>query len=143
VAVVPVEDRHTEKTVIDPDREPYEAERRESELVQRFKRVMEEQGHTVERLMISPAGEAKPIFTDLFVKDLGLLIEAKGTTNRMSIRMAIGQLTDYRRFVEPTVRCAVLLPSQPRDDLAKLLSYAHIDLYYPEGPAFQRIANTP
>jgi hypothetical protein len=141
VASVSVEQRNTERTVVEPDREPYESERRESELVQRFKRVMEKQGHVIERLMITPAGEAKPIFTDLYVKALGLLIEAKGTSDRVAIRMAIGQLTDYRRFVGPDVRCAILLPSRPRSDLEKLVSYANLDMYYPEGEGFELVSS--
>jgi hypothetical protein len=36
--------------------------------------------------------------------------------------MAIGQLMDYRRFVQPSARLAVLLPSKPRDDLSDLLA---------------------
>jgi hypothetical protein len=140
VANVPVEARNTEKAFVDPDREPYEAERRESALVQRFKEFMERQGHAVERLKITPAGEAKPLFSDLYIKALGLLIEAKGSTDRMSIRMAIGQLIDYRRFVDPTVRCAVLVPCLPREDLLKLLGYAGVSVYYPTKAAFTLVS---
>jgi hypothetical protein len=137
VATVPVEVHNTEMFVIDPSRKPYEAERRESKLVQLFKKFLEAQGHTVERLMITPAGEAKPIFTDLYIRDAGLLIEAKGSTDRMAIRMAIGQLLDYKRFVGPHVRCAVLLASEPRKDLADLLAYASVGVYCPSGSTFR------
>jgi hypothetical protein len=136
VATVPVEEHNTEKTFVDPDREPYEAERRESKLVQEFKTHMEAQGHTVERLKILPVGEAKPLFTDLYIKDAGVLIEAKGSTDRIAIRMAIGQLMDYRRFIDSSARCAVLLPSMPREDLVKLLHSAQIAIYHPTGKGF-------
>lgn len=135
VESVAVEERNTERCVVDPSRKPYEAERRESALVHAFKRFMESKGHTIERTKITPADEAKPIFTDVYVKDLKILVEAKGSTDRPSIRMAIGQLLDYSRFyggvVEGRVKCAVLLPSLPRKDLLKLLSYAGVHIYYP------------
>jgi hypothetical protein len=137
VANVPVEENNTERTVVDPAREPYEAERRESALVQRFKGFMQSRSHTVERLRITPAGEAKPIFTDAYVKNLNTLVEAKGSLDRNSIRMAIGQLLDYRRFVEEAaVRCAVLLPEIPRQDLLQLLAYAGVLIYFPEKDGF-------
>jgi hypothetical protein len=134
---VPVEENNTEKTVVDPAREPYEAERRESALVQRFKNYMQTRRHTVKRFRITPAGEAKPIFTDAYVKDLNILVEAKGSIDRNSIRMAIGQLLDYRRFIEEAkVRCAVLLPEIPRQDLLELLAYAGVLIYFPEEQGF-------
>ena len=137
VTHVPVEENNTERTVVDPAREPYEAERRESALVQRFKGFMQSQHHTVERIKITPAGEAKPIYTDAYVKDLSILVEAKGSIDRNSIRMAIGQLLDYRRFIEEaTVRCAVLLPEIPRQDLLQLLAYAGVFIYFPEKEGF-------
>jgi len=139
VILVPVEERNTERMVVEPSREPYEAERRESELVQRFKAAMEKEGRSAGRLKITPEGEAKPIFTDLYFKEEGLLVEAKGSTDRMSVRMAIGQLMDYRRFAKAKCRCAVLLPSRPRADLVQLLSYAGIALYYPNARKFDAV----
>ena len=41
------------------------------------------------------AEEAKPLFTDAFVEDLNLLVEAKGSLDRQAVHMAIGQLVDY------------------------------------------------
>lgn len=136
VASVPIEEMYTERTVIDPTRSPYEAERRESALVQRFKAYMQSQGQIIERLMITPKGEAKPIFTDIYIKGLNILIEAKGSIDRCSIRMAIGQLIDYSRFAPPKVRCALLLPSVPRVDLLDLLAHAGVMLYVPDGKEF-------
>lgn len=137
VANVPVEENNTERTLVDPAREPYEAERRESALVQRFKEYMQSAHHVVERFRITPAGEAKPIFTDAYVKDLKILVEAKGSIDRNSIRMAIGQLLDYRRFIEEAaVKCAVLLPEVPRQDLLQLLAYAGVFIFFPEKNRF-------
>jgi hypothetical protein len=137
IAHVPVEEHNTERAFVEPDREPYAAERRESELVQRFKQWAERKGRTVERLRITPAGEAKPIFTDIYLTDGPELVEAKGTTDRNAIRLAIGQLCDYRRFVPAGVTCAVLLPELPREDLKKLLASARVAIYYPDGQDFK------
>lgn len=135
IKVVPVEERNTERMIVEPGREPYEAERRESALVQRFKTAMEKQGHRARRLEILPAGEVNPLFNDLYFEDLGLLIEAKGGVDRNSIRMAIGQLVDYQRF-KPKFRCAILLPERPRADLVRLIQYAGLELYYEDGQVF-------
>jgi hypothetical protein len=41
VRFVAVEERYTERMVVEPSREPYEAERRESDLVRKYKAMME------------------------------------------------------------------------------------------------------
>lgn len=66
--------------------------------------------------------EAK-LYVDLFDRTHWRLIEAKVSASRESIRMAIGQLRDYRRFY-PTRRpsLAVLLASRPKADCVKLLT---------------------
>jgi hypothetical protein len=134
---VSLEEINTEHQMAEPARDPYEAERRESALVQRFKAFMQNQGHTVERHRITPVGETKPLFTDIYVKSLNVLIEAKGSTDRNAIRMAISQLLDYRRFIDgPEVKCVVLLPEVPRPDLMQLLAHAGIYIYFPEKNQF-------
>jgi hypothetical protein len=135
IAEVPLEQQWTEKTVVDPDREPYEAERREAKLVLAFRDYLQAKGHTVTRLKIVAEGEAKPMFTDLYDKTANLLVEAKGTVERGSFRMAIGQLADYRRFAADA-GCAILLPSRPRTDLMRLASTQRIALIWPTGDGF-------
>jgi hypothetical protein len=63
------------------------------------------------------------MFSDVYATRTNLL-EAKGTVTREAIRMAIGQLADHRRFIEPRPSCAVLLPERLRRDLEALLSAA-------------------
>jgi hypothetical protein len=92
-------------------------------------------GYVVTRQMITPRGEAKPLFTDLCVEDLSLLVEAKGSVTRENVRMAIGQLTDYGRFF-PKMKRAVLLPSEPRQDLAELLESAEISVIWRDAKKF-------
>lgn len=135
---VPIERQQTEKAYVAPTSEPYEAERREQGLVLALEAHLRGVGHEVFRQRILPPGEARPIFTDLFDATTGLLVEAKGTVERSALRMAIGQLADYRRFIgdgQPK-RLAVLLPAEPRSDLCELLISQEIDWIYPNGAGF-------
>jgi hypothetical protein len=136
VQTVAVEQQMTEKAWVAPSSEGHEAERREQKLVLAYQRRLEQRGAMVGRLKIVPDGEHKPIFTDLYVADLNLLVEAKGTGERGSVRMAIGQLADYRRFVDPTPNCAVLLPQRPRPDLLALLDAEGIVAIWQEDSGF-------
>lgn len=137
----PVEEQWTEKAYVNPAREPYEAERREQRLVRDYLTHLERQGHDVCRLMVVPPGEAKPIFCDMYDKTTGTLIEAKGTVQRSAIRMAIGQLADYRRFVDGgAAEVAILTPSQPRADLLALLASQNVSVIWQEGDGFDSIA---
>ena len=73
----------------------------------------------------------------LWVQDWHALIEAKNSDSREALRMAIGQLYDYRRFHEPPVRLAVLLPHQPNPDGLTLLKSAGIEAIWPYGAGFR------
>ncbi len=136
---VPIEQQQTERAYVAPSREPYEAERREQRLVLALEAHLRRFGHEVFRKRILPAGEARPLFTDLYDATSGTLVEAKGTTERNAIRMAIGQLADYKRFIDAgqPKHLAVLLPTEPRSDLRELLSSQGIELIYPSEDGFR------
>ena len=73
VSTVSFEDTHTERPMSNsPLDEPVK-----SALIRRFKDFMQNVGHTVERFRITPAGEVSPIFTDAYVRDQKILVEAK------------------------------------------------------------------
>jgi hypothetical protein len=118
---VPVEAQQTERAVVMPSDEPYEIERREQTLVLAYKAFLEARGSEVIRFRIQPPGEAKPLYADVYDKTRNNLVEAKGTGARAAIRMALGQLADYGRFINPPPKPAVLLPERPRADLEALL----------------------
>jgi hypothetical protein len=130
VQEVEIAESNTEKAWVDPDRKPYEAELLETKLVLSFKAWIEAQGHKALRLRIVPSGEAKPLFNDVWVPALNLLVEAKGTCTREAIRMAAGQLFDYGRF-RPSACRAILLPSRPRPDLVDLIAGVGLTLICP------------
>lgn len=68
--------------------------------------------------------------------DLDLLIEAKGSVTRENMRMALGQLIDYNRFVRAEYR-AVLVPSRPRPDLIELAETAGQAIIWPQGTGYK------
>jgi hypothetical protein len=136
VEEVPIENRWTEKFFVNPSAEQYEAERREQALVLELEAYLRRQGHDAARLKIVPPGERRPIFCDVYDKTAGVLVEAKGTVAREALRMAIGQLMDYRRFAPNGTGLAVLVPEQPRADLMALLESAGVGAIWPDDQAF-------
>ncbi|MDQ0831545.1 hypothetical protein QF032_003389 [Streptomyces achromogenes] len=136
VTEIDIERLETEKTYVDPNRESYEAERREGKLVLDFSAYLRTKGYRVNRQRILPEGETRPLLTDLYVPDLDLLIEAKGSVTRENMRMALGQLLDYNRFVRAKYQ-AVLVPSKPRPDLAELAKAAGQAIIWPQGNGYK------
>ncbi|GIH93925.1 restriction endonuclease [Planobispora siamensis] len=130
VQELPLEQQLTERSFVNPAQEPYEAERKEASLVQALADYLRGKGHTISRHQMLPEGETRPLFTDLYDKDLNLLVEAKGSVTRENVRMAIGQLADYGRFLPGATR-AILLPSKPRADLLALAHSQDIVIMWP------------
>lgn len=91
----------------------------EAQLVARFEQYLKSHGRTVRRFRIKRPGAA-PFFSDLADVDAGVLYEAKGSPERMNVRLALGQVLDYGRYVE-NLSLAILLPVNPEDDLIELL----------------------
>jgi hypothetical protein len=130
---VPVEAQHQERYQVQPG-EPTEAERREAGLVHRYRQHLEQRGAMIVRLAIRPGQERRPLYCDLFNKTDHELIEAKGTVTREAIRLALGQLLDYRRFITPTPCMVLLVPMRPRPDLLQLLHEHGINVVWEERP---------
>ena len=94
------------------------AVQKEAALTARFREYLKSHGREVKRYKITtPAGV---LFTDTADITDGVLYEAKGTAERMSVRLALGQILDYGRFVKGA-ELAVLLPGTPPADLVELL----------------------
>lgn len=137
VQVVPVEEHNTERSFVTPHREPYEMERAEAKLVQRYRQHLLAQGHQVDRLRVVPPGEGAPLYSDLWDETASELIEAKGSVTRDQLRQAVGQLLDYGRFAQAETH-SVLVPSRPREDLIAYLHAVGVDIIYPEGAEWAR-----
>lgn len=93
--------------------------------------------HHVARYQIHIKGSFVRLLTDLYDETAHSLYELKGDSSRESVRMALGQLFDYCRFVEPAthnegpMKLVVALPEPPDDDLQELLSERGVLLTYP------------
>ncbi|SED10740.1 hypothetical protein SAMN05216489_02533 [Streptomyces sp. 3213] len=106
--------------------------RREGQLTTAFKAHLVAHGHVVHRFQIPVAGERGALLTDLYDETDNVLYEAKGKANRDHVRMAIGQLLDYRHLIKNDVpaglRIAVLLPEEPTATLREVLEVEGIGL---------------
>jgi len=73
---------------------------------------------------------------DLFDPVDNLLIEVKARAERDYLRLAVGQLYDYKRYLDFVVNLAALVPQRPSSDLMGLLDSAHVDCIWPDGIGF-------
>ncbi len=126
-----VEEHITERANISQNAMEREALRAESALVRRFASYLEQIGHETSGVVVQV--EQEVIRADLFDRSELILYEAKASADRQKIRMAIGQLLDYRRFIVPEPQLRVLVPAQPNPDLCRLLAVAGVGAAWPEG----------
>lgn len=111
------------------------AVRRESQLVDEF--MAHQVGHTFSRWAINLPTERTRLLTDIYDEADHTLYEAKAIAGRSDLRMAVGQLYDYRRHVHvDDLRCSVLLPERPTADLRDLLRDAGLGLAFRERTTF-------
>lgn len=112
--------------------------RKESILVEEF--IADQQGHDFARWAIKLPDERAPLLTDVYDKTDRVLYEAKAGTGRAALRMAVGQLLDYRRHVEVVdLRCSVLLPDRPSADLRNFIGSVGLDIAFKENERFSFI----
>jgi hypothetical protein len=107
----------------------------EGELVRRYRAWLDPSDQRLRSWLI-PAG-ADVLRTDLYDTRLNLLIEAKAAPTRDLLRQAIGQLIDYRRYLSPRPRLAILLPERPSADLAALPGAVDIGLIWAVADGFE------
>jgi 5-methylcytosine-specific restriction protein A len=106
--------------------------RREGELVKAFVAHLAAAGHKTHSFQITVEGEPGALTPDLYDATDHALYEAKGQTTRANVRMAIGQLADYRRHIpnKEGLCVAVLLPGEPTADVQDLLAAEGVALVY-------------
>ena len=104
------------------------AERREQQLVHRLAKFLNARGYATTRWKIPIPDQQAPLYTDMYVDRLKELIEAKASCERSDIRMAVGQLLDYRRYLD-VEKLTVLLPCKPSPDLRNYLESCGIGLF--------------
>lgn len=111
--------------------------REELQLVHRFGDwLLAEHGIETTGLRI-PMGLGMPsLRADLWIPSSRMLVEAKASSARESIRMAIGQLLDYVRYIEGPSTTCVLVPTRPAADMLSLLLSLDISCVWPDGGSF-------
>lgn len=133
---VPVEATHVEGYDVRAPKAVARARRREARLVQDFVEYLRAQGDQIERNELTVPGTTRRLYTDVFNVSRRQLIEAKAGTSRNEVRMAIGQLADYRYLLGTQLRAGVLLEAKPEPSLVDLLGSLKIATIWPEGAAF-------
>jgi len=110
------------------------AQKKEFELVNSYRVWLEDRQRELGKV------NYKNLQCDLYEVDRKNLIEAKCSTKREYIRMAVGQLFDYaylgrKRFGKPNM--AILLPKKPDPKSTEWLSELHIGVVWKEDDAFR------
>lgn len=137
--LIPLEAHNTPTYTGKARREPTVYERREAKLVGRYVDWLVARGQQAMRNAIPQVGQPHELRTDLFNTTTNELVEAKGAATRDDVRLALGQLLDYRRGVRHE-RLAVLLPVRPAEDLVELLTSLGITcIYETEDGGFNRV----
>ncbi len=139
---MPVEAQFTEWTKQHPRTEAVSVERREHRLVKEYESHLRRNRDEVGALELPV--DSTTLRTDLVNVTRGHLIEAKGTTRRESVRMAIGELADYAYLIEEDppgslphpLRNAILVPSRLSQALERLLSRLDIAVVWKTGDGF-------
>ena len=76
---------------------------------------------------------------------LDLLIEVKSSIERAHLRLAVGQLFDYRRKLgrAAATDIGILLPEKPKTDDIAFLNYLGIKLFWFSNHTFLKIEGDP
>ena len=111
--------------------------RREQPLVVAYKRWMESRGSEIVRFRFRPPDTPAHLYNDIYDKTRNNMVEGKADASRPSIRMAIGQLMDYRRFAPAGARLGVLTERRPNRDLEDLLTSLGIACVWRQDDGFE------
>lgn len=122
---VPLENQNS-TTFTTSGSEPAVAEKREQLLVEAFQTALMARGHAYCRWQITPPESTRPLFTDVYDKTSGILYEAKSEASRNNIRLGLGQILDYKRYLPEVQGFSLLLPAAPHVDLLDLLASYHV-----------------
>ncbi|MFD4505529.1 hypothetical protein [Streptomyces sp. NPDC058457] len=109
--------------------------RREAELTQQYIAHLRSLGHSVGAFQIKVKGLSSTLRTDLYDATEHRLYEVKGANAREDVRMALGQLLDYSRYVStdqnPSApKRTILLPAQPDADMYDLCKIYEVDIMH-------------
>jgi hypothetical protein len=129
-ALVDLEAGNNLTSMIGPGK-PTVAIRREWELSEAFRASLGDSANSIRRWKIRPAGALRPLYTDMYDPDRRELYEVKASNSREAVRSALGQLLDYREWIDPSPRaCTIVLPGPPPPGMDRVLHTLAIGLVY-------------
>jgi hypothetical protein len=120
---------------------PRNATKNEQALVRAFIDFLLARGHILGRFKITTQGSICPLFSDLYDTTEAVLYEAKSSTSRLHLRLGLGQILDYRRFLNEEVRTSLLVPNEPQRDMLDLLDGYSISTVWPIGQGYLRFSD--
>jgi hypothetical protein len=135
VLAVPLEANEAETFTAESAADTQERERREGTLVAAYADYLRVLGHRVCRQRITVADGV--LITDLYDETTRELVEAKSSIDRGTLRLALGQILDYARYIEPA-SMAILVPQRPPIDLSSLVLDNGAGIVWPHGSEFDR-----
>lgn len=113
--------------------QPAQASLEENKLQKRFWNFMRSIGEEPERVSITLESLQGSLYPDFILRSRGLVVEAKPSTSRIHVRLAIGQVLDYANLLALSgnqLKPGVLLPQRPQKDLCNLLHSLGIALIF-------------
>lgn len=134
-ALVPVDNNIVERFEVSIELSPAERHRREAALQDRYQHHLIDLGHNVMTYRI-PTASGAVLATDLFDVTADELIEVKSSIDRETLRLALGQILDYERFIRPKLR-TLLVPERPAQEMVDLFSTLAIRVAWPHDDGFE------
>lgn len=123
---------------------PRTGARRESAVVDGFNSKLRQFGHELKRYRIPLEEGGAPLLTDTFDSTESVLWEAKAYSGRGEVRLAIGQIFDYQRYlrkVVPKFETGIVLPVRPVASVMDLaleaghkVAYLQAEVWHIESP---------
>jgi hypothetical protein len=132
VVVVQLERNMTREFIPQPATDVV-AQRREAQLVGKFADHLRSMGRAPARHRIRVIESGSRLETDLFDEDASILYEAKSSVDRSTIRLGLGQILDYRRFMNDVEHYRLLLPERPIAELVGLLALYDVGITWADG----------
>lgn len=105
-----------------------ERTRREATVQRKYQKYLEAQGHTVTRKRIIVDGQT--LYSDLYDEDADDLIEVKSLNDRVTMRLALGQILDYAFIVKPAI-LTVVVPKRPAEGIIRLYQKHSVRVVWP------------
>jgi hypothetical protein len=133
--VVPAETPSVEPTEVLASKQGRVEIQKEALLREKFRAWRDRSGGCLRGIEIDTLNSKLRV--DLYDPSVNVLIEVKAHASRDLLRLAVGQLFDYRRYLKFPVRLAVLVPARPDEDLMGLLSAANVGAIWPHETSFR------